>query len=193
MIRIISGGQTGADRAALQFALDNGISYGGWVLKGRRAEDGRVPVCFTELTEVPSADYRVRTEMNVGNSCATVVFTMCPLEMVMGGSLLTIALAKKHKKPWLHIDLSRSKVGYARSLLGVESDAVEFDTFVKEHADAWVKVYEDAHSKPGDGCLGRFTLNIAGSRESKSPGIFNAVMTLLKNSKFLFTNRGQVA
>jgi len=130
--------------------------------------------------------------MNVENSCATVVFTLCPLEMVKGGSLFTINMANRHKRPWLHLDVSRSMMGFARSLLNVEEDVREFDAFVKKHHDAWAPGGVPLMAARFKG-MGQFTLNVAGSRESTSPGIYEATMVLLKNSKFLFTNHGQQA
>jgi predicted Rossmann-fold nucleotide-binding protein len=74
-ITIISGGQTGADRAALDFAIEHGIPHGGWCPRGRIAEDGPIPLCYS-LRETPSRRYAQRTEWNVRDSHATVVFTI---------------------------------------------------------------------------------------------------------------------
>ncbi|MGI8605082.1 MAG: YpsA SLOG family protein [Verrucomicrobiales bacterium] len=63
-IRIISGGQTGADRAALDWAIANGVPHGGWCPKGRLAEDGPIPDRY-QLTETPTANYLQRNEWNV--------------------------------------------------------------------------------------------------------------------------------
>ena len=73
--RIVSGGQTGADRAALDIAIRHGITHGGWCPKGRRAEDGPIS-CQYALTETPSEQYIQRTEWNVRDSDGTVVFTL---------------------------------------------------------------------------------------------------------------------
>jgi len=99
--KIVSGGQTGADRAALDAALALGIPHGGWVPLGRRAEDGRIPDRY-KLRETDSADYAVRTEKNVQDSDATLVVTRGPAER---GSALTLGMARKHAKPCLHLDL----------------------------------------------------------------------------------------
>ena len=72
--KIISGGQTGADRAGLDVALDAGFPCGGWCPKGRKAEDGRIPDKYP-LTETGSADYLKRTEKNVVDADGTVIFT----------------------------------------------------------------------------------------------------------------------
>lgn len=72
--RIISGGQTGADRAALDFAIAHDIPHGGWCPSGRLAEDGRIPSRY-QLRETPSPDYAQRTEWNVRDSDGTVIFS----------------------------------------------------------------------------------------------------------------------
>jgi hypothetical protein len=102
MIRkIISGGQTGADRAALDTAIKFNIEHGGWVPLGRIAEDGPVPEKYT-VSEMPTNSYPKRTEQNVLDSQATLIITRGPLT---GGSLLTRKLAIRHGKPCFHIDL----------------------------------------------------------------------------------------
>lgn len=101
--RIISGGQTGADRGGLAAAISMGIPHGGWCPKGRRAEDGRVPARY-RLQETGSSSYRSRTKRNVLDADATVIFTRGKLE---GGSLLTARVAQEAGKPCLHLDLER--------------------------------------------------------------------------------------
>jgi hypothetical protein len=100
--RIVSGGQTGADRAAWNFALANGLAVGGWVPKGRAAEDGAIPDRYPDLREADSADPAVRTALNVRDSDATLVLSHGPL---FGGSLLTVREAARAGKPVLHLDL----------------------------------------------------------------------------------------
>lgn len=100
--RIVSGGQTGADRAALDVALERGIACGGWVPKGRVAEDGVIPSRYPNLLEADSIEARVRTELNVRDSDATVVFT-CGAPA--GGSAFTLEAADRLGKPALHLDL----------------------------------------------------------------------------------------
>ena len=97
---IISGGQTGADRAALDWAIFRDVPHGGWCPKGRKAEDGTIPARY-ELQETQTANYLERTERNVIESDGTIIFTMsAPLA---GGSKRTADFAKKHGKPWLHL------------------------------------------------------------------------------------------
>lgn len=136
--RIISGGQTGADRGGLDAAIDLGIPHGGWCPKGRRAEDGAIPRKY-RLRETESPAYAARTEQNVLAGHGTVVFTFGPPQ---GGSALTIKLARRHRKPVVHIDLAKESPG----------DAVK-------RLRAWI---EDN---------GVSILNVAGSRESNAAGM----------------------
>jgi hypothetical protein len=100
---IVSGGQTGVDRAALDASLELGISCGGWCPKGRRAEDGPIPDRYP-LKETESGSYPVRTEMNVRDSDGTLILTW---GRPTGGTALTVRLARRHKKPSLVIDLKK--------------------------------------------------------------------------------------
>lgn len=102
LCRIISGGQTGVDRGALDAALAAGVPHGGWCPAGRRAEDGMIPAHY-QLTEMTSADYALRTEQNVLDSDGTLVLHVGELS---GGTELTVRLAAKHRKPCLLIDLT---------------------------------------------------------------------------------------
>ncbi len=99
--RIISGGQTGADRGALDAAVELGLELGGACPRGRRAEDGRIPDRYP-LTELPSRDYATRTEANVRAADATLLVTR---GAPTGGSALTAAMARRHGTPLLHLDL----------------------------------------------------------------------------------------
>jgi hypothetical protein len=102
--KIISGGQTGADRAAFDAALQCGLEIGGFVPLGRWAEDGHVPGRYKGLTECDSEDPAVRTRLNVENSDATLILSHGKLS---GGSLTTWKAARNSRKPCLHIDLDR--------------------------------------------------------------------------------------
>jgi len=143
---IISGGQTGADRGALDAAIELGIPHGGTCPKGRVAEDGTIPPKY-QLKESGSKDSPERTEANVASADGTLIFTFGRLT---GGSKLTAEFARKHNKPWLHLDLNAEATDYAVKC-GREW-LVEFD----------VK-----------------TLNVAGGRESESAGLHGAVKDLL--------------
>lgn len=147
MIRkIVSGGQTGADRAALDAADRAGIEHGGWVPRGRKAEDGRIPARY-RLREMPSFRYADRTEKNVLDSDATLIVSRGPLT---GGSRLTLGLARKNRRPCLHVDLG--VVATEEAVAGVRS---------------WIE-------KNGVG-----TLNVAGPRASNDAEIYDRVLSLL--------------
>lgn len=98
--RIISGGQTGADRAALDWAIANGVPHGGWCPLGRLAEDGPIAPHY-QLRETPDAEHLQRTEWNVRDADATLIFSLT--QTLAGGSLATAELAAVMGKPWLHI------------------------------------------------------------------------------------------
>jgi len=97
--RIVSGAQTGADQAGLDWAIAHGIPHGGWCPKGRKSEAGPIAARYL-VAETPSTDYLERTEWNVRDSDATVIFTM--EEALTGGSKRTAEFAAKHGKPWFH-------------------------------------------------------------------------------------------
>ena len=111
--KIISGGQTGADRAALDFALAHGIPHGGSCPRGRQAEDGPLAARY-QLTETPSADSAQRTEWNVRDADATVIFSVAPV--LAGGSRMTAEFALRHRKPCLHLSRERDGEAAARKL-----------------------------------------------------------------------------
>ncbi|MGC2063533.1 MAG: putative molybdenum carrier protein [Thermodesulfovibrionales bacterium] len=146
--KIISGGQTGADRAGLDVAIELEIPYGGSIPSGRRTEDGHLPAKYERMTEMRSRHYQVRTEKNVIDADATLLFTG---RKVGSGSALTRKVAEQHHKAFLHINL------------GKETD----DAAVSEVLQ-WLD-----HAKPS-------VLNIAGSRETESGGIYGRVFSILK-------------
>ncbi|MBN2023362.1 MAG: putative molybdenum carrier protein [Pirellulales bacterium] len=133
--RVISGGQTGVDRAALDVAIALGIPRGGWCPRGRLAEDGRIPLHYP-LRETATGDYAERTERNVLDADATLILHAGPLR---GGTLLTRELAERHGKPCLCVDLDATP------------DPADAARWLEERAAA--------------------VLNVAGPRESQSPGI----------------------
>ena len=146
VVRIVSGGQTGADRGGLDAAVALGIEQGGWCPAGRRAEDGTIPGMY-RLAETLSPAYGDRTRANVRDSDGTIVFTR---GAATGGSALTLTAARKIRKPVLHVDLAT---------LGVEAAADRVRGWCVERSIA--------------------ILNVAGSRESKAPGIGDEVRRLL--------------
>ena len=110
-MKVISGGQTGVDRAALDAAIELGLDYGGSVPKERRAGDGPIDEKYGKLTELGSLDYRVRTQRNVTDSDATLIITRGRLS---GGTMLTAKLASTQHKLYLVVDLK--KMDEARTL-----------------------------------------------------------------------------
>jgi hypothetical protein len=95
-VRIVSGGQTGVDRAALDAAVECGLQSGGWCPRSRIAEDGTIPAQYL-LRETPSDRYRQRTGWNVRDSDATLILVRCfPLR---GGTLLTRNIAEQLQRP----------------------------------------------------------------------------------------------
>lgn len=102
MLKIVSGGQTGVDRAALDAALACGLPIGGWCPAGRRAEDGPIPQRYP-LVETGSARYPQRTAWNVRDSDATLILTLRELD---SGSKLTAEVAQRLGKPCLVASLN---------------------------------------------------------------------------------------
>ena len=148
---LVSGGQTGADRAALDVAILHGFAHGGWCPKGRLALDGVLGGQY-QLRETPSAGYLQRTEWNVRDTDATVVFTFAVT--ATGGSRKTLAFAREQGKPCLHLPL--------RQVQNYEDPALRLQRFVGLHRVR--------------------ALNVAGSREAKEPGLYLAVSQVLHDA-----------
>lgn len=144
--KIISGGQSGADRAGLDAALAFGIPVGGSCPRGRRAEDGAIPDCYP-LVESRARTYGVRTRMNVRAADGTLVLNLGALS---GGTLATIDYAEKRKKPCLVVQLD-------------DGGHVTLDMVAE-----WLKT--------NDIC----TLNVAGPREGKAPGVYTMAFSFLE-------------
>lgn len=104
-MKIVTGGQTGVDMAALQFASDTGIAYGGWVPKGRTNEAGRIPRKFKGLTQTRSSNVSERTKLNVLACDALLVFID---GSTSPGTQLTIDFAQQVNKPVLVVDTRNS-------------------------------------------------------------------------------------
>ena len=145
--KIVSGGQTGADRAGLDAAIELDVPHGGWIPKGRKTENGGLPGKY-HLKEMPTGSYEARTEQNVIESDGTLIVSHGKLN---GGSAKTRRFAKKHKRPWKHVDME--KTTFFKAVMDIRSWA----------AKNGVKV-----------------LNVAGPRGSKDPGIYDATKKLLK-------------
>ena len=97
---LVAGGQVGADWAALDWAIEEGVRHGGWCPRGRRTEDGPLPD-FYRLRETLDSGYLQRTDWNVRDSDATLVFTLS--DKLDGGSKRTADFAEWLCKPWLHV------------------------------------------------------------------------------------------
>jgi hypothetical protein len=118
-LRIVAGGQTGVDRAALEWALAHGVPHGGWCPKGRKAEDGVIPPQF-QLRETGSYNYSIRTRRNVRDSGGTVIFS--ERAELTGGTKETVEFAKEIGKPLLHLVSSG----------GINETATKLNAFLKE-------------------------------------------------------------
>ena len=143
--QIISGGQTGVDRAALDAAIKLAIDHGGWIPRGRLTESGPLPPKY-QLKETQSFSYSKRTEKNVIDADGTLIISRGPLT---GGSEYTREMAIKYQRPWLHIDLSKTAAFQA---------AVEINKWVLENKIAVLNVAGPRASK--DPNIYQDTLNI---------------------------------
>lgn len=158
--KIVSGGQTGVDRAALDVAIFLEIEHGGWCPKGRRAEDGRIPNNY-HLSETESRDYAVRTERNVIDSDATLILYR---DQTVGGTELTRRMALKHQRPHLCLDLAQWED--TGGVEGTESSSAAEDGIPVGTADPLLRQLNRWLDQ-----FGVSVLNIAGPRESTCSGI----------------------
>ena len=197
--RIISGGQTGVDRGALDVAIELGLDIGGCCPRGKIAEDGVIPPYYSKhLTEhSSSSDYSVRTEQNVMNSDGTLIFfrhhvgsgAVPPSEaaqscgihagrereksnvrVLFGGTAYTEQMARKHSKPIFLWDLTTLKTTRYHDGGDLRVDATAGSNLARVRL--WLQTNEIA------------ILNCAGPRESDCPGIheetFHALREILK-------------
>jgi len=163
--KIISGGQTGADRAGLDASLTAGVAHGGWCPRGRLAEDGPIPDQY-ELIESESPWYATRTEWNVRDSDATLVFSFGPAR---GGTGATIGYAKRLHRPWLHLMLE--------NLTDQQAEERIMDWLKNMPKQKSLKLDSEFQSKNKN--HQNLTLNIAGSRASSSPLIYGRVYEIV--------------
>lgn len=119
-LKIVSGGQTGVDRGALDAAMAAGLACGGWCPKNRLAEDGAIDKRYP-LQETTSTDYMVRTLKNVMDSDASLLIYFGKLE---GGTLNTLEYCRQHAKPHLLIN---------GDYVGSRAAATSIKEFVHEH------------------------------------------------------------
>lgn len=158
--RVVSGGQTGADRGALEAAQFDlgwapGVQVGGYVPRGRRAEDGRVPACFV-MEETPESTYGARTMLNALRSNATVLF--CHGARTPG-TKQTYRLCREMDRPVRVFNLQLAK-----------------RVTIANAVAAWVQSLEETVEDHGR------TLNVAGTRESGAPGIQAAVREVMRRA-----------
>ena len=126
-MKIVSGGQTGVDRAALDAALESGVEAGGWCPEGRRAEDGVIPEKYP-VKELPKAGYRQRTRRNVIDSDGTaIIYFGYPT----GGTEKTITYCINERKTYVMIDAD---------VLSIERAAKKIEHFIVEHSIAVLNV-----------------------------------------------------
>ncbi len=146
---VVSGGQTGVDRAALDVAVRLGIPYAGWCPKGGLAEDYPDPpgllAVYPGLVETPSAEFAERTRWNVRDSDATLVLTIGDALARSSGTNVALAYADELHSPTLVVDVDRD-------------DAVDA-------VRAFLARFE--------------RVNVAGPRESNAPGIYTAAVGVL--------------
>ena len=143
-IRIVSGGQTGVDRAALDVALELGWPVGGWCPAGRAAEDGPIPARYP-LRETPSADPAQRTAWNVRDSDPTLLLSSGDPSPGTGRAREEARVLGRPVYTW-HVTSPADTGSFRR----------------------WLQVHRVA------------ALNVAGPRESESPGVYDAARTLLR-------------
>ncbi len=149
--KIISGGQTGADQAALDVAIKYNIPHGGWIPKGRLTEDGGLPTEY-QLEEMPTESYSQRTEKNILDSDATLIVSH---GKITGGPALTKKLAKQHNKQYLHLDMDEMSMLYALRFLKswVSDNGIKILNVAGARASKDPNIY-DATTKIIEGLLG---------------------------------------
>ena len=155
-MQIVTGGQTGVDRAALDAAVASGIDYGGWCPRGGWAEDYPNPpgvrAKFPQLKETPLADPAQRTAWNIRDSDAVLILVADADMSISAGTALARQVAEREGKPTLVIDLSQDEA-VARANGWLEAQLARFGVGLR--------------------------LGIGGPRESEAPGIYNRAYVFL--------------
>lgn len=154
LTQVVSGGQTGVDRAGLDAAIFHNIPHGGWCPAGRRSEDGRIPDTY-QLRESESRNYAVRTKQNVNDSDGTLILFE---DSMSRGTQLTAKFARQLKRPLISIDIIE--------LLEWTDDRLAEEV---QRVNTWIET-ENVN-----------VLNVAGSRESTCPGIGGIARMFLLN------------
>lgn len=165
-MRIVSGGQTGVDRAALDAAIASGIAHGGFCPRGRRAEDGVIPPSYG-LTEISTEAYPARTAMNVRQAHGTLLLVHGRAGLLhSAGTKLTLDICRREGKPWHAADPRRPH--HAPRVAGwIENLALSL-----EKVPGWL---EELEPEPG-----ALVVNVAGPRESRCPGIHDETVEFLR-------------
>jgi len=189
MIRkIVSGGQTGADQAALDAAITLGIPHGGWIPKGRLTEKGTLPDKY-KLTEMPDTSYASRTEQNVIDSNGTIIISHGPLSE---GSEYTRQMAIKHHRPWLHIDLDQTPAFKSATLISswIDKNNIEILNVAGPRASkdsqiysAVLKLIESVHYLQ----LLKTSRPEAGAVKNSVPGAFNRLPQTVREAVEMLT------
>ena len=137
--KIISGGQTGADRGALDAAIEKNFCYGGAIPAGRKTENGPLPLSYSMKVMV-SADYPARTLQNIKDADGTLILSHGPLS---GGSLLTLNLAAKVGIPCLHLDFTAvgSDTAVAEACLWIKENGIEIMNVAGPRASSDSRIY----------------------------------------------------
>jgi Circularly permutated YpsA SLOG family len=137
--RIISGGQTGVDRAALDAALAVNFACGGWVTADKSAEDGIVPERYP-MTVLPKGGYRQRTRQNVIDSDGTYILYY---EALKGGSRLTRNLCALERKPYVLVNARESLdiVAAERIVKFIQESGIEVLNVAGPRASGWAEGY----------------------------------------------------
>jgi putative molybdenum carrier protein len=155
-MKLLSGGQSGVDRAVLDVALARGLPYGGWCPKGGWAEDCPTPpgllTKYPHLKETPLPDPAQRTEWNVRDADACLILVGAGGPEISAGTTLAKELAQRYRKPLLVVDLR--------------------EPGILERAASWLRAQQTKH---GNG----FTLAIGGPRESEAPGIYQRAVRFI--------------
>src|SRR5271154_5544471 len=155
-MKLLSGGQSGVDRAVLDVAIERGIDYGGWCPQDGGAEDLSAPpgllAKYPNLKETPLADPAQRTEWNVRDADACMIVIAAGGLAGSQGTAPAAGMAQRHRKPLLVVDLA-------------EPEPVE-------HAALWLRVQQRRVGAD-------LVLAVGGSRESEAPGIYASATTFI--------------
>jgi hypothetical protein len=145
--KIISGGQTGADRAGLDYAIENNIEHGGWCPAGRRSEEGIIPTRYQLEETRGDSGYQKRTKLNVSDSHATLIFNRGM--RLSAGCALTLRSCERSEKPFLIVTVPEAQAAVTPAAMAAEGRKIA--EFLAYHRPE--------------------VLNIAGNREQTTPGI----------------------